>query len=419
MPIGALGQRPRPSPPPIASAGESFALAAFLADWSDCPCQVLAASDSQALPPATLLRLAEPDDLDRLRRVGLGYTDPRGAPWLRATIAARYAGLGADDVLACAGAQEALTCTMRALLAPGDHAVVVLPIYHPSERAVTALCAATGVPLDPAAEGWRLDLDRLAAALRPDTRLVLANFPNSPTGAPIDGATLERLVALCRGRGLWLVNDEVYRQTDETRGQGEGAPPAVDAYERGISINGLSKGFGLPGLRVGWIACRDRSVLARALAAKSELSSCLAGPSEVLARIALTAEARVTGWTRAIAGRNRRRLHALLARHPELFAPDGSRNLAFAFPRVLGAEGAEGFARRLAREAGLLVLPSTLWRSDLAPTPVDRLRLGLGQAGSGAAIGRLGAYLRAGAPVRARGSVSRARPLDPLGRWRG
>jgi aspartate/methionine/tyrosine aminotransferase len=385
----------RPDAPPVAADGilpadGTFALATFLARWTACARYDLAASDSQALPLAALLRLAGPEDVARWRDLGLGYADPRGAPWLRAAIAARHAGLSADDVLACAGTQEAVTCAARALLGAGDHAVVVTPIYQPAELAVTSLCAATGVPLDPA-RGWRLDLDRLAAAIRPDTRVVLVNFPNSPTGAAVEPATLDGLVALCRRRGLWLVNDEVYRQT----GAADPAPPVVDLYERGVSINSLSKGFGLPGLRVGWAACRDRGALARMLAAKGTLSSCLSGPSEVLAHVALSAEARILRWTRAIGRRNRRRLRALTDRHPALFEADAPENLAFAFPRFRGREGAEGFALRVAAEAGLLVLHSGLWRSALAPVPTDRLRIGLGHAGSAAALATLDAYLGA------------------------
>ena len=368
---------------------EPFALAAFLARWTSCARQDLAASDSQTLPLAALLRLAGAEDLRRWRGLGLGYADPRGAAFLRGAIADRYAGLGPDDVLACAGAQEAATCILRALLGPDDHAILVVPIYQPSELAVTDLCPASGVPLDPQ-NGWRLDLDRLAAEIRPNTKLVLANFPNSPTGAPIAPETLDGLIGLCRRHGLWLVNDEVYRHTDIAGT----APPVVDLYERGIAIDALSKGFGLPGLRVGWAACRDRDVLRRALAAKSLLSSCLTGPGEVLGHIALGAGARITGRTRAIGRRNHRRLRILTDDHPDLFEADAPRNLAFAFPRFRGPEGAGRFASRVAREAGLLVLPSGLWRSPLAPVPADRLRFGLGHVGSASALAVLGDHLR-------------------------
>jgi hypothetical protein len=370
------------------SAVGAFPLAAFLSRWADCTVQDLAASDSQTLPLSTLLRHAGAEDLRRWHGVGLGYADPRGAPWLRDAIAGRYEALDADAILACNGAQEAIACVLRAALAPADHAIVVVPIYTPSDLAVTGLCSTSGIALDPD-RGWSLDLDRLAAAIRPNTRLVLANFPNSPTGAALDPATLGGLVALCRRHGLWLVNDEVYGQTDA----GGGSPAVVDHYERGISINGLSKGFGLPGLRVGWAACRDKGLLDRAMAQKSLLSSCLSGPSEVLAHVALAMEARITALARSIGRRNHRRLRSLLDRFPDLFEPDAPANLAFAFPRFRGAEGAERFADTLARQAGLLVPPSTLWRSSLAQVPDDRLRIGLGRLGSGPALAALEAHL--------------------------
>ncbi|MGY2051120.1 aminotransferase class I/II-fold pyridoxal phosphate-dependent enzyme [Methylobacterium sp. JK268] len=373
----------------------TFPLAAFLDRWSATATHDLAASDSESLPVSHLLALADDEDRRRWDALDLGYAEPRGAPWLRAAIAEGYSGLGAEAVLACAGAQEALTCALRALLAPQDHAVVVLPIYQPSEQAATALCAATGVALREADGGWSLDLDRVEAALRPNTKLILTNFPNSPTGAALSGEALDALVRICRARGLWLVNDEVYRQT----AAGPVPPALVELYERGVSVDGLSKGFGLPGLRVGWLACRDPAVRDRALAAKSTLSSCLSATSEVLAHIALRHRDRILARTREIGRANRRRLDALMIRHGGRLGEDGSRNLAFAFPRYRGPDGAEGFATDLARR-GCLVLPSTLWRSALAPPPADRLRIGLGHARVGPALDALDGHLeeqRAGA----------------------
>ena len=369
----------------------SFALAAYLDRWSGCSHHALAASDSEPLPLAALLRIAGPEDRQRWREADLGYADPRGAAWLRATVADRYHRLEADDVLISAGAQEAVTCVLGALLGPADHAVVVVPIYQPSELVVTRLCAADGIALRPD-RSWTLDLDHLAAAIRPSTRLVLMNFPNSPTGAALDRATLDGLIDLCRLHGLWLVNDEVYRQTD--RDPAGAVPPVVDLYERGISINGLSKGFGLPGLRVGWAACRDRGALDSVLTAKSLLSSCLARPSEILAQIALLAEPRLTSRAREIGQRNQHRLQALLEHYPDLFDSNEPTNLAFTCPRFRGREGAEAFARNLAAEDGVLVLPSALWHSALASIPEDRLRLGLGRVSSGAALGILADHLQ-------------------------
>jgi aspartate/methionine/tyrosine aminotransferase len=351
-----------------------FALGSFLARWHSWVRYDLSASVSETTTLPDLLAMAEDEDTERWLGLGLGYAEPHGAPWLRAAIAARYQGVTAEDVSCCAGAQESLACVIRALVTPDDHAIVVLPIYQPSECAVTAICAATGVSLAACAGSWRLDLDRIAAALRPQTRLILMNFPNSPTGAAIDAATLDGLIDLCRRRGIWLVNDEIYRLS----GEAAAPPPLADLYERGISIDGLSKAFGLPGLRVGWVVCRDRAVLARVLVAKSGLSSCPAVPSEVLAHIALRAEAAILARNRSIAAGNLARLRAVFRRHPDVFEDVDSASV-FAFPRYRGAGSAEAFAASLVRETGILILPSTLWASSLARVPRDRLRLGFGR----------------------------------------
>jgi aspartate/methionine/tyrosine aminotransferase len=370
----------------------AFALAGFLARWHGAVRFDLSASESETLPLSGLLALAEEEDLRRWERLGLGYADPQGAPWLRRTIASRYRDLDAEEVLCCAGAQEAVSCTMRALLQPGDHAVVVVPIYQPSEAAVTGIAAATGVPLEEGRDGaWHLDVGRVAQAIRPETRLILMNVPNSPTGAVLDAETLQALVALCRRHGLWLVNDEVYRhgETDPaTR-----LPPVVDLYERGVSIEAVSKSFGLPGLRTGWVAARDPALLARIQLAKSMLSSCLTGPGEVLAHIALQAGDRILARNRAIGRANRQAWQAFRQRHADYFDEDASAMAAFAFPRYRGAEGADRFVADLARRSGILLLPSSLWRSPLAEVPLDRFRIGLGRGGIAPALQAFEAYL--------------------------
>ena len=207
--------------------------------------------------------------------------------------------------------------------------------------------------------------------------MLLINMPNSPTGATLDAATQADLVALCRQHGLWLVNDEVYRES--VADPALLPSPVAVAYERGVSISALSKTFGLPGLRVGWVACRDAALLAQVATAKSALSSCLAAPAEVLAQVALREEARLIGAARTLGAANRVALDAWLARHPALFEPDPARSLAFAFPAYRGAEGADAFAARLVAATGTLVLPSGLWRTPLGPVPGGRLRISLGQ----------------------------------------
>lgn len=346
-------------------------------------------SASQCRPPTlpALLDMANEADRRRWETPSFGYADPRGSVWLRDAIALRHAGLQAADVLCCAGAHEAMACAMQALLKPDDHAIVVLPVYPPIEWAVTSRCAATGIALED--RSWRLDLDRVAAAIRPNTRLLLTNFPNSPTGAEIDAVTLEALVRLCRRHGLWLVNDEVYGLTGREPG---GSFRIADLYEQGVSVDSVSKGLGLPGLRIGWLACRDACLMEKALQAKAMLSGGIAVQGETLAHIALGAQARIIGFNRAAALTSLARLRQVLEAHPELFEMQEQDNLAFACPRYLGIGSADAFAGWLAK-VGILVLPASLWGSSLGPVPTDRLRVGFGAQGVEQAIERLAVVL--------------------------
>ena len=369
--------------------GQAFNLGGFLAHHEAIIRYDLGASECQSLSLASLLDGASPEHLALWSSLDFGYAHPQGARDLRAAIAGRYDTISPDQVLCCAGAQEALACVTQALLEPADHAIVVVPIYQPSEWAVTSRCAVSGVPLEPDAQ-WGLDVDRVAHALRPNTRLVLINFPNSPTGAGIAPAALAALVALCRQHGLWLVNDEVYRAIGSDPEQ-----QVADLYERGISIDALSKSFGMPGLRVGWIACRDATVLALAMNAKSGLSSCLARPSEALAQMALHCGPRIIARNRELARANWSRLLPVLARHGDILEAPAADGGVLAFPRYVGPGGADAFAATLVREAGVLVLPSSLWRSPLAAVAADHIRIGLGTAACASAIAALDRYLAA------------------------
>ncbi|MES1152932.1 MAG: aminotransferase class I/II-fold pyridoxal phosphate-dependent enzyme, partial [Dongia sp.] len=237
-----------------------FKLETYLSKWEFAARYHMTASDMESMTVAELLAMATPEDRAAFDRTRLGYIETYGTPALRAAVAATYQGLAAEDVIAFAGAEEGIFCAMHALLDKDSHAVVVTPNYQSSESLPLSICATTGVALREA-ENWALDLDEVRAALRPNTRLILVNFPHNPTGKVIDRATFDRLVALCAERGIHLFSDEVYRGL-ERRAEIR-LPQAAEVYDRGISLNVMSKAYGLPGLRVGWIACQDRALLSR------------------------------------------------------------------------------------------------------------------------------------------------------------
>jgi aspartate/methionine/tyrosine aminotransferase len=372
-----------------------FALEVYFSKWEFAAKYNMAGSDGENMTLAQLLDLASPEDRAGFEQLSLGYTETFGAPALRDEIAKTYDTVGPQHLLCFAGAEEAIYAAMQVLLSAGDHAIVITPNYQAAETVPLSICEVTGVALD-IDRHWDLDLDVLRAALRPNTTLISINFPNNPTGKILPRETFDAIVEICRSRGIWLFSDEVYRliERDSTRR----LPQVADVYERGISLNVMSKAYGLAGLRIGWLACKNRAMLVRFEHFKHFLSICNSAPSEVLARIALKSREKILARNRAVVRGNLIVLNAFFADYTHLFdwrEPDGG---CIGFIRYKGAEGVEEFTRRLVEESGVLFLPSSIYRSELGPVPENCLRVGFGRSHVPAGVAALRTWLEANQP---------------------
>ncbi len=372
-----------------------FRLETYFSKWEFSARYHMTASDAQSMTIQELLALADVADREAFETLSLGYTQTFGAPELLEVIASTYERQTPADLLCFAGAEEGLYVAMHALLDKGDHAIVVTPNYQSSETIPLSLCEVTGVALDPE-QDWTLDIDAVAAAIRPNTRLISINFPHNPTGKILERERFDALVNLCRQHGIYLFSDEAYRLL----GLGEGGqlPAVADVYERGLSLAVMSKPYGLPGLRIGWIACQDREVLSRMERMKHYLSICNSGPSEVLARIALKAREPILERIHQLMRHNLKLLDGFFREFEGLFEwyrPDGG---CIAYPRYLGAEGVERFASDLVESTGVLLLPSSIYESALGPVPQDRFRIGYGRAHMEEGLEVFANYLRGRRP---------------------
>ena len=367
-----------------------FRLETHFAKWEFKARYHLTASDAESMSMRELLAFATAEEREAFETMWLGYTETFGAMDLRETIAGTYRAQAAENILCFAGASEGIFAANTVLLDADSHAIVVTPNYQSHETLPSAICEATGVPLDPE-DGWSLDIDRVKAAIRPNTRLVTINFPHNPTGAILPLERYEALIALCRHHGIYILHDEIFNGLGPSTTQH--LPFVADLYERGLSLNVVSKSYGLPGLRIGWIACQDTEVLSRMERMKHYLSICNAGPSERLAKIAITHRDALFRRNCQIVDENLPKWQAFFDRHPDLFEwtpPDGS---CMAFARYKGAEGVEAFCQSLVEDSGVLLLPSTIYRSELGPTPTDRFRLGLGRRGLDEGLAAMEAHL--------------------------
>lgn len=367
-----------------------FRLETHFSKWEFKARYHMTASDAEAMSMRDLLAMATPEERDAFEGMWLGYTETFGAPDLRGKIAATYEKQTASDVLCFAGASEGIFAANNVILEKDSHAIVVTPNYQSHETLPVSICEATGVPLDPE-DNWSLDIDRVAAAIRPNTRLVTINFPHNPTGAILPPDRYMALIELCRKHGIYILHDEIFNGLGETGTQH--LPFVADVYERGLSLNVMSKSFGLPGLRIGWIACQDSGIVSKMERLKHYLSICNSGPSERLTMIALSNRDRILARNCAIVDENLSKWDAFFARYPDLFdwrRPDGS---CMAFPRYKGPDGVEAFCAALVEQSGVLFLPSTIYTSDLGPTPTDRLRLGFGRTNLDEGLAALEAHL--------------------------
>lgn len=348
-----------------------FKIERYFARWEFAVPYVLGASDVEGYRLHDVLALADDEGRRLWEDLTLGYTESQGHPALRSEIAGLYEQIGPDDILV-SGPIEAIFLFALAALGPGDHAIVVWPAYQALyEAARSTKAEVTLLPLRPET-GWTLDLEALRAALRPTTRAIAINFPHNPTGAMIDARTFDAIVAIAREAGAWLFSDEMYRFLEFD--PSERLPAGADAYERGVSLGGMSKSFAMGGLRIGWLATRDPELLARLARIKDYTSICSSAPSEILAIIALRARERVLSRSREIVFRNLDRLDRFFAEWSDAFTWVRPHGGSVAFPALRTDWSVEEFAGKLVEREGVLIVPGSIFEF-----PGNHFRVGLGR----------------------------------------
>jgi aspartate/methionine/tyrosine aminotransferase len=363
-----------------------FALERYFARHEFTARHLLSASDCEASSMAELLELADAETSRLWSELRLGYTESPGHPLLREAIAALYPGVDPGDVLVVVP-EEGIFLLVHALLERGDHVICTWPAYQSLHEVARAIGCEVS-PWEPdEARGWRFDLEALEALLRPETRLIVVNFPHNPTGHVPPAADFEALLELARGRGVHLLSDEMYRFLEVDRGAT--LPAACERYGRAASLCGLSKTFGLPGLRVGWVVTRDRELLARVAALKDYTTICGSAPAEILAIIALRAREAIIGRQVARIRRNLTALDAFFGEHRQRMAWNRPAGGSVCLPRVLAAPDTAALCEELLRETGIMLVPSALFGYG-----GRHVRIGFGREDLPVVLDRFSDYLR-------------------------
>jgi aspartate/methionine/tyrosine aminotransferase len=361
-----------------------FALERYFARYEFDVDYVLCASDCESLTIAELLSL-ESGAADRFASHWLGYTESAGAPSLRREIARIYETVPDGDVLVHPGAEEAIYLFMLATLGPGDHAIVHVPCY----QSLTEVACSTGCEVTPwiarEADGWALDPDDLGRLIRPNTRVVVINTPHNPTGYLMPRDAFEEVIRLADARGIVLFSDEVYRELEHDPGLR--LPAAADRSELAVSLGVLSKTYGLPGLRIGWVATHNAAVRKRMAELKDYTTICSSAPSEFLAEVALRHRQTLAARNLEIVRGNLVRVGAFFDRHPDRFAWQAPLAGPIAFPRLVD-DDVDAFCEGLVWQTRVLLLPGTLFGDG-----GNHFRIGFGRRNLPEALERLEAFV--------------------------
>jgi aspartate/methionine/tyrosine aminotransferase len=349
----------------------AFQLERYFARYEFSARYLLSSSDCESLSMSELLSMADPEMTDAWETLKLGYTESWGHPLLREEIARIYEQVAADGVITVVP-EEGIFLAMHALLEPGDHVVCTFPAYQSLYEIARAIGCEVSTWEPDEERGWYFDIDDLESKLRPNTKLVVVNFPHNPTGFMPTRADFAALVELVSKQGWYLLSDEMYRFLEVA--PGTTLPAACDLYERAYSLSGLSKSFGLPGLRAGWLATQDLQGLERISQLKDYTTICASAPSELLATIALRSKERILIEQNERTRRNLSILDAFFERYQDQFSWNRPKGGSISFPRMLAVEDTFAFSEQVVAETGIMLAPSRAFQySD------NHLRIGFGR----------------------------------------
>jgi aspartate/methionine/tyrosine aminotransferase len=326
----------------------------------------LAESGVQPITLAELQDMAGVDPVDTL--LGYGHTD--GSPLLRERIAAMYPGAGAANVVATVGSAEANFLAMWRLVEPGDRVVVVRPTYEQT----TGLAAGLGAHVESVwleeERGWQPAAGAAAAAIQPGTRVVVVTNPNNPTAHPLAETAIAEIVEAAERVGAWILSDEVYAGGELS---GEPTPSLWGRTDRVLVSASLSKAYGLPGLRLGWLLAPTE--FREELWARKDYTTI--APSPLCDRLGAAAlepavRARLLDRGRGILRENLETLETWAGGHAGVLRFARPRAGAVAFFHYDLPIGSTEMAERLLAEQGVLIVPGDQFGID------HHFRLGYG-----------------------------------------
>jgi aspartate/methionine/tyrosine aminotransferase len=354
---------------------ETFALERWMTAWETKTPFDIAESGIFPMTVRELLQLepAQVRDrtLERLLDTRLGYSEAPGTLELRSLIAATYRDTGPEEILVTTGAIEANFLLFNVLLEPADHVVAVYPAYQQLYSVPRAIGCDVSLWKLRSENGFRYDVDDLERLVTPRTKLIVINTPHNPTGAMLSAEDLRRIDGLASSVGARVLSDEAYRWLEIPGGEPL-APPMRNLGGVSVSVGTLSKPFGLPGLRIGWIA-GPADLVARCWATRDYVSLSPGKLNDALAVLAMRHRERISERTQGIVRTNLEAANRWFAENSELVSWTPPRGGLLALMRYAFDIPSLELANRLAEKYGVMLAPGSAFGIE------HHLRIGIGQ----------------------------------------
>lgn len=365
-----------------------FSLEDYLAE-REFNCDIMfSGSDMETFAMHDLLASAKAETLNLWNNLKLSYTQPKGHPLLLSELYLKY-NMTSDSEQICTfnGAEEAIYTLLINTLAKEDHVIVITPCYQSLKEIPKNICEVSELKIKFNNDEHKIDLNELEYLIKSNTKMIITNFPHNPTGFILGKNEFDYLITIARKNNLYLFSDEVYRgleinATDQL-------PSCASIYEKGISLGVMSKSYGLPGIRIGWIACQDKKIIAEISKYKYYLTICNSAPSEILAIIALQNEDFIYSRNKKILNKNLVILKNFFNKYKNIFEWYEPKGGCIAFPKLKLNISSYEFCEKLSHSHKIQLLPGEVFQHD-----DNHFRVGYGRLNMPEAVSRLENFLQ-------------------------
>jgi len=362
-----------------------FKLERFFAKYEFTTPYLLCSSDCESFKVEELFDLDKNAEKD-FKKLWLGYTEYPGSSALRVEISKLYTDSIPENIIVFAGAEEGIFVFMNALLDPGDNIIVQAPCYQSLYEVANAIgCNVYEWVMD-AENNWELDIDFLWENITEHTKAIIINFPNNPTGYTISKEKLNTIIDIAKQHDIFILSDEVYRFLEYR--EEDRLPAVCDIYDKGVSLGVMSKSFGLPGLRIGWIVTKDNALLRKIASFKDFTTICNSAPGEFLAALALRHRKFILNRNLEIVKTNLRHLEVFFEKYSNRFEWIKPKAGPLIFPKLKFTQNAEIFCLDLIKKKGVLVMPGNQFNYSN-----KHVRIGFGRKNMTEALAKLEEYV--------------------------